>query len=229
METFVQFILLFSLVKYCLKAAIAGRLGYILLFSVAAGGIAVCLYPIIIHASPNIVAEILKNPGLVADGILFTTIESVAGIMLSVKLLDFYFLPKEKRTGWMRVLRFVPGFMYILSIAYLEILFVSTRVGSDFLLSSLLFALLLAVSVFVTACLFKFLVRSESQKLELKIIINMVILLLGLMVNSMVSDYNISAASAVIEWKALVCLVILGIVSAMTGYLLFRRKNRQIR
>lgn len=225
MEIFIQIILLLSLVKYCLKAAISGRLGYISIFTACAGVIAIGIYPIIIYSPINIIDTILNNQKIVTNGALLTTIESVAGIMLSIKLLDYYFLPKNKRTKWMRIFRFIPGFIFILSIAYFEMLFFSYRVGSNFLLSSLLFSLILMICIFSTSILLKYLIPHESQKLEFKIIINIIILFLGLLINSMVSDYNISAAKTVIDWWALISLLGIGLVFTLLGFYLFRKKT----
>ena len=59
--------------------------------------------------------------------------------------------------------------------------------------------------------------KQESVKLELKIMLNLAILVIGLLINSTVADYNLSDAQTVIEWKPLVVMTIIAVILFVLG------------
>ena len=111
-----------------------------------------------------------------------------------------------------------------LGVAYFELLFFRERVGADFRATAALYAALIFAAVLLTAWVIHTLIRRESMKLELKILLNMGILFIGLLVNATVADYNTSDAQSTVAWGALgaLCgtaalLFALGLWLARTG------------
>ena len=222
METFVQLIFVVALLSYCLKAALSNKplmiVGYGLALSVISFGI----YPIVLNQPMNILAQLMSDRSLVENFALLTTAESIAGIILSIHLIDNYFLPKAKRTRLAKCLKLIPGILVFFAVGYFELLFFKWRVGEDFLLSALLFFVLILIVVVSMSFLLRFLVEGESLKLEVKIILNLAILVLGLLVSSSIADYNVSHAHNPIDWKALISLTVGSTFIIGLGYFLHK-------
>lgn len=233
METLVQLIFVIALAKYCLKAALSGNPWLIVGYAVAAAVVAFALYPFVIEQSLTVVTDMLGDKQMVADVALLTTAEAITGIFMSVYLLDNYFKPKAKRTKLAFVLKIVPGLLALCAIGYFELLFFKFRAGSDFLITASLYAALLLVGVLAVAFLIRYAMQGESLKLEVTVILNMAILVVGLLISSSVADYNISHAQATIEWAALItltlssfCLVGLGVWFYKINFLKFFKKQQ---
>lgn len=208
METLVQLIFIIALAKYCLKAALSGSLWRLVGYAAAVAVVALALYTVVIEQPLTIITQMLADRTSVANLALITTAEAIAGIFISVYLLDNYFKPKAERSKLAFTLKIVPGVIVFCAIAYFELLFFKLRAGSDFLQTAALYAALLFAVVFTIGLVAKYTIRGESLKLEVKVILNMAILMVGLLVSSSVADYNISHAQATIEWEALVALVV---------------------
>lgn len=217
METYVQLILVLAVVKFCLKAALTDRFWTIALYGAIAAAIGLAIYPIVIEQPVTIVSMLLSDSELVANGAVITTLEAVAGIFVSVFLLDNYFMRKEKRKRSVFVLKVIPGVLCMIAIAYFELMFFRWRVGVDFLQTALLYGAIVFLSIVAMATALRYLLRGESLKLELKVLLNAGILLIGLLVNSSIADYNLSYADVEVEWGALAALAVLVTVLFLAG------------
>lgn len=222
MESIIEIIFIIALLKFCLKAAMANNFKIVVGYSCGLAIFALALYPLIITQPLTILSDMLANKTIVENMALLTTAESVAGIMLSVWLLDNYFRPREKRTHWAKMLKIIPAVVVFFAVAYFELLFFKWRVGGDFLMSAILYSGSVVVGVCGIAMLLKWLLGSESARLELKLILNLSILVLGLLVSSSVADYNTSNAVATIEWKALIAIIIGSLVLMGVGAWLYK-------
>lgn len=208
METLVQLIFLIALAKFCLKAALSGSLWRIVGYAAAAATVALAIYPVVIEQPLTIVTQMLADKTAVANMALITTAEAIAGIFISIYLLDNYFKPKTKRSKSAFILKITPGVVVFGAIAYFELLFFKLRAGDDFLVTASLYAALLFAAILTIGLIAKYAIGSESLKLEVKVILNMAILVVGLLISSSVADYNISHAQATIEWGALGTLIV---------------------
>ncbi len=217
MEIVLQLIFVVAILKYCLKAALSGRLLLIVGYGLVLAAVSFALYPIIISQPLTIITDLLASKTIVENIALITTAESAIGILISISLLDNYFRPKEKRTAWARFIKIMPGLVVFFAVAYFELLFFKWRVGGEFLVTSLLFSLVLLVGVVLVALLLKKLIEGESLKLEMKLIFNLAVLTLGLLISSSVADYNISNAQATIEWAALISIIVGSLVLVALG------------
>ncbi len=207
METIIQLIFVVALVKFCLKAALSGNLKVVAGYGVGLALYAVALYPVVINQPLTIISEMLSSRKIVSDMALLTTAESIIGILISIHLLDNYFRPKSKRTLWARFLKIVPGIIVLCAVCYFELLFFKWRVGGEFLTTSLMYAGILLVGVISTALFLRWALSSESLLLEVKLLLNLTIMVLGLLVSSSVAKYNISNDSTPIEWGALIAVL----------------------
>lgn len=217
METYIQLIFVLALVKYCLKAALTARFWTIALYGGFASVVALAIYPIVIEQPVTIISMLLSEGVLVANGAVITTIEAVAGIFVSVFLLDNYFMGKESRRKSIFILKVFPGLLSMVAIAYFELMFFRWRVGADFTQTALLYSGVVFSAIVAIATTLRYLIRGESMKLELKVLLNVGILIIGLLVHSSIADYNLSYADVQIEWSALAALAGLVVVLFLSG------------
>lgn len=213
MEIYIQLIFVLAIAKYCLKAALTGRFWTIILYGVIAAIIGIAIYPIVIEQPVNIIPTILLDHALVANGAVITTIEAISGIFVSVFLLDNYFMHKKSRKKSMFILKVVPGLLSILAIAYFELMFFKMRVGDDFMQTAILYCVIVFTTIVAMSTAFRYLLKAENLKLELKVLLNTGILIIGLLVNATIADYNLSQADIEIEWKAMAALA--GVVTIL--------------
>lgn len=213
MDLLVEIILVLSVIKYCLKASLNIRLRTVLAFAVFAALFSLAIFPVVIEQPVTIIEQLLSSRKFVSNGALIVTVEAIAGIFVAVGLLDNYFMPEEKRKKTLYFLKIVPGVISLFAFAYFELVFVSVRIGREFWATAILYSLTVFLVVVAGSYLLRYIVGGESRKLELKVLLNMAVLAIGLLINSSVAEYNLSNATAVVDWKAL--LSIFGIGAAL--------------
>ncbi len=207
------------MIKFCLKAASTSRPWVVILYAVGASLISLLMYPLVIEQPLTIISELLASEKFVVDIAVITSVESIAGIFMSVLLLDNYFMEKAKRKKYLKILKVIPGVVFIFGIAYFQLQFFKLRIGANFLSTAILYSAIIFTITLITAFLIREAVKSESLRLELKVLLNIAILIIGLLVSSSVADYNSSDAETVVEWKALGTMVLLGSFTILIGYI----------
>ena len=221
MELYIQIIFVLALAEFCLKAAMTGRFWTMACYAALAAIVSLAVYPVVIRQPANAITALLADRELVTDGAVLTTLEATLGIFVSIFLLDNYFKPKGERRKSVFVVKVIPGIIWILAVAYFEMLFFTHRVGADFGATAAIYAGIVFGTVLLAAGLIHLLVRHESMKLELKIMLNMGILLIGLLVNASVADSTVVYATVShVEWGALAALAVGGAVCFLLGLLL---------
>lgn len=217
METFVQLIFIIALIKYCLRAVLSGRLWLLSGYAVLAAVVALAFYPVVIEQPLTIIPRMLADKETVTDTALLTAAEAIAGILISVYLIDNYFRPKIKRTRLAFFLKIIPGPLVFCAIGYFELLFFKFRAGGDFIITAILFASLLFTAIMIVGLSAKYALKGESLKLEVTVIFNMAILVVGLLISSSVADYNVSHAQAPVEWEAFAVFIISTVAFVILG------------
>ncbi len=217
MEIYVQLIFVIASAKYCLKAALSNRFPVLTGYAAAAAITALIIYPAVITQPVTIISRMLENRLIVQNMALISTTEAIAGIFISIYLLDNYFRPEAKRRKKAFILKIMPGVLFFCAIGYFELLFFKFRAGHDFAGTAVLFAAILFTGILSVSSLMRLAIRNESLKLEIKLLFNLCILVFGLLISSSVADYNISYAQTDIEWKALAVMALTVIVLIATG------------
>jgi len=218
MELYIQIIFVLATMKFCLKAAATGRLWVIFGYAFAAALLSFAIYPIVIEQPLTIISDLLANKKIVTDIAVLTTIEAVAGIFVSIFLLDNYFAARPKRKRYIYFLKIMPGLIFFFALAYFQLQFFKQRAGEDFLITAIFYAAIVFGFVSMLSLAIKNMITAESLKLELKILLNTAILIIGLWLNSAVADYNLSNAETTIEWGALATMALIGCVLVGAGY-----------
>lgn len=219
MEVLIETILLSALLKYCLKAACNSGLKAMSGYAVFALLFPFALYPILINLPVNIVSELLMDRGAAEDFAVIVTVEAVTGIMLSLRLLDNYFKPKKRRSRFLGALKVLPGILSLTGIAYYELMFFRLRAGSPFLSTVTIYAVAVASAVLAMSFLIKRALPGESVKLELKMLLNLLILAVALSVNFTVSDYPVSGVSSPVDLWASAAVAAVFLAFAGAGFL----------
>lgn len=225
METIIQLIFVIAMAKYCLKAALSSNLKVVVGYGALLAVIAFLLYPVVINQPLTIITDLLSSREVVSNMALISTAESILGIVISIYLLDNYFRPKQKRTLWAKVLKIMPGVIVFFAVGYFELLFFKWRVGGEFLTTALFYSAILFIGVIATAVLLRWMLEGESLKLEVKLLLNLMILGLGLLVSSSVAEYNVSHAVSTIEWEALIAVIVGFIAFVLIGMWLYKIKG----
>lgn len=222
METFVNAILLTAMLKYCLKAAHNGSLTAIFIYSGALALAALAIFPAVVNSPADTVQRLLSDQRATGNWAVLVTAEAAAGILISVKLLDNYFRPSARRSTLLRILKVTPGILCLAGAWYYELEFFRMRAGAGFLQTALIYAALLFVVLSLLSLCFRFLLKGESTKLEMKMLLNLGILAGGLLVNSATAGYNTSHAVADTDWVALGAITAIALTLAGAGMLLHR-------
>lgn len=228
MELYIQIIFVLAAMKFCLKAATTGRLWVIFIYAFAASLLSFAMYPIVIEQPLTIISDLLANKTVVTDIAVLTTIEAVAGIFVSIFLLDNYFMERSKRKRYVYALKVVPGIIFVFALAYFQLQFFKIRAGEDFLATALIYCSIIFGFVSLLSIAIKQLITAESLRLELKILLNIAILVIGLWINSAVADYNLSHAETTIEWGALIAISLILVSLFGLGYLLSKMNFKKI-
>lgn len=246
MEQFLQFIFVLAIAKYCIDAALTRRVAVMAGYALVLAAVAFALWPTVIGWRGDMIADLLSDGPLVADAALIITVEAVAGIFISVLLLDNvfdetsaieftriaearkrlpkanYFMPKEKRRRSLFVLKVLPGVICFFAAVYFELLFFRSFVGVDFLTLALSYAGIVAAGVFLLSAALGWLMPGESTKLEAKIVLDMAILFMGLFVNASIASYNVSSSRTEVSLAPLVVFVSAAAVMAALGFLCYK-------
>ena len=117
MELYIQIIFVLAAMKFCLKAASTDRLWVIFSYAFAASLLSFAMYPIVIEQPLTIISDLLTNKTVVTDIAVLTTIEAVAGIFVSIFLLDNYFTARPKLKRYIYFLKIMPGIIFIFALA----------------------------------------------------------------------------------------------------------------
>ena len=219
MELFIQIIFIAAIVKYSLKASQTSSLWMLLSYGLLAGGVAFALYPLVLEQPGNIISELLRNRAVVTDAAVIVTAEAILGISISVMLIEKNFKPREQQGKAVRILKVIPGVIVFFAIGYFELMFFTIRVGSEFLTTATLYSAGITIAIIAQSLLFKYSMPSSEMKLELKMILNAMIFIIALLINSMVAEYNISNNQSAVEWEAPAVLVALFALLFTTGYM----------
>lgn len=226
MENYLQFIFLLAITKYSLKASMNTRWWVTLLYPLAAAVLAYLIYPWMIQQRGDSFTAILADKGLVADCAVLITIEAILGILSSVYILDNYFQPKEKRKRSIFVLKVVPGLLVFIGIAYFELAFFKQFVGVPFGKVALLYSGVIFASVTALSFLLKWLMHGESLKLEAKITLNLLILVIALFVHASLTQYSVSNSQTDVGLVPTLVAVAFSILMCGIGLWSYAKRDR---
>lgn len=218
MELYIQAIFVMAILKYCLKAALQSRFRIMLLYPLGAAAFALCIFPIIIKMPLTLTQQALADTNMVGNMAIVITIEAIAGIIISIKLLDNYFRPKEQRSRFLKILKVTPGVLALAGIGYFESVFFGLKSGRPFAETAEIFAAAAFFSMLLITLAIRYGAKGESLKLEMKMLLNLFILGLGMLVNSTEADYSTSNSVSETDPLALCAIAAIALIAAATGF-----------
>lgn len=221
MDGLLQLIFILAFLKVCLSPAFLKKFYGTFIYALCAGLFAYAVYPLVIRQRADSFTAILADKGLVADFAVLVTVEAVLGIMICIYLLDNYFKPKEKRKKSVFVLKLIPGPLFFIGIFYFEIMFFQEFPGVAFGTTALLYSLLIFSVTTVMSLILRYVMSGESLKLEAKILFNMAVLMVGLLLNSSISAYNVAHSSDYTEIAPTLSMIGLILLLSVVGYAMY--------
>lgn len=224
MDGLLQLIFILAFMKVCLSPAFLKRFRGTFIYALCAGVFAYAVYPLVIRQRADSFTAILADKGLVADFAVLVTVEAVLGIMICIYLLDNYFKPKEKRKKSVFMLKLLPGPLFFVGIFYFELMFFKEFPGVSFGTTALLYSLLIFGLITLVSLVLRYVMSGESLKLEAKILFNIAILLVGLLLNSSISAYNVAHSSDYTELAPTLTMVGGIILLSFVGYVFYVMK-----
>ncbi len=222
MEIIVQLILLLAFLKYCLKSALTGNAIAMGTYALLGSLLAFFIYPYIIELPTDMVSQLLKDTKRVSNWAVISTIEAVVGIFLSVSLIGNFFKSRKEKKKKLFFLRIIPGVLFCVSIAYFELLFFKHNTSGSFRQTAFVYSGIVFASIFSVSLFLKYFIGDRMMKLELKMLLNLAILSIGLILNASIADYNISNATYRLSLFPLVSFAVLVVLSCLAGFILYK-------
>lgn len=221
MEILIQLIFIIAFLKYCIKATMNKGMFSILAYSVALGIVILLIYPSVITKPITIINDILNHKDNLSNLAVIISSEALFGVWISLTLTNNHLtahsqISKQNKT--LKILSIVPeGILIILGTAYSELLFIGNRVGSNFMWSAILFALITIAAVATLALIFRYSINTYDLKIKFNLTLNLILLASGLFLSSSIAGYNNPNSIISIEWNALAAVLLLASLLFATG------------
>ncbi len=229
MESLLQIIVLLAFVRFACRATFFRSLKGIGVFALLVAIVSFICYPIVIEQSGDFYTTLLKDATLVGNVAVLITLEAIAGMLLSIGLLNTLFRGKKKsRLTW---LRFLPEVLIIGAILYAEQQMFYAFPGLDFKLTAAITAGVFALGVAGLAFLIQWALPENSGRYELNFLINVFLLCVAILLNAGLSSYNTGSYQSDVQWLSMVVFlgVIGGLVALGFGLYQLKLKNQKIK
>lgn len=224
MEILFQGILILAILKFCIKAGFFDSKKGILTYAIFAGLIAIVFYPVIIKTNTNAFSKLMLDKKAVSNIAVLITIEAISGMLISIGMLHNLF--EAKKQVWIKILKLTPGILIIGAVYYIELAAFKTMAGTDFLWVAVITSTAIIIGVSVVSTGIKFLLPGNTVRYELKFIINIALLILAIMLNAGLADYNRSNYNTEVEFNKLLAFIGITVIGFLLGWILFNNKQR---
>lgn len=188
MESLLQVIVILSLIKFACKGTYYKKKAAILLFPAIAAVFAYIVYPLIIKINIQSISQILSDKTKISDFALLVTAEAITGIFVCVFILDKSIISGRKILYG--ILKLSPDFLPFMAISYIELKMFYAFPGMDFRLTALITALTIFILIFFISYTIKYLLPEETVRFELKFILNAILLIIAVILNAGLAEYN---------------------------------------
>lgn len=222
MESLLQIVVLLAFVRFSCRATFFRSIWGIIAFAITVAVISFLCYPIVIEQSGDFYSTLLADATLVGNVAVLITLESIAGMLLSIGLLQTLF--QNKRKTQLQKLRFLPEILIIGAVLYAEQQMFYLFPGYDFKITAILTAFAFAGIVGGFAFLMRWALPEQGSRYELNFLINLLLLVVAILLNAGLSSYNTGNYQSNVEWQsAVVFLAVIAILFAL-GFGLYRLK-----
>ena len=225
MESILQVILILSVIKFACKATFYKSYSGVLLFAGLAGIFAFLIHPIVIKQNGDIYTVLLSESRRVTNLALLITLEAISGILISIGMLQNLFVPKKRI--WIKFLKLTPGVLIAGAIFYIELKIFYLFPGLNFKLTALITSLVLIEIILILSVLIKYFLSQESIRYEFKFLINAILLILAVIINAGLANYNQSSYKVEASLIKLLVFLLVVIAFGSLGYFLNKIKNKK--
>jgi hypothetical protein len=223
MEIVFQFILVAGVLKYSSKATFFDGYRGIWLYSLIGGAIAMASYPIILHTDSDFFAKLMSDKGSVSNIAVVITIEAIAGMFISIGMLHNLFAAKTNK--WISVLKLIPGVLIIGIVFYTELMLFRAMAGISFHWIAITASISVMMATALLSLMLKYVLPDISTRYEMKFLLNLLLLILAVLLNASLADYNTGHYRANTGYTKLLVFVGLAIAGFLVGWLLYRYKR----
>ncbi|MBS9768652.1 MAG: hypothetical protein KGV44_14095 [Flavobacteriaceae bacterium] len=222
MESLLQIIVLFAFVRFSCRATFFRSLKGIGVFALVVAVVSFACYPIVIEQSGDFYTTLLKDKTLVGNVAVLITLEAIAGMLLSIGLLNTLFVGKKKsRLKW---LQFLPEVLIIGAILYAEQQMFYAFPGLDFGLTAGITAGIFALGVGFLAVLIDWAVPENSGRYELNFLVNVFLFCVAILLNAGLSSYNTGSYQSDVQWLSMAVFLAVIVLLVALGFGLYRLK-----
>jgi hypothetical protein len=224
MENLLEIIFIFTIIKFSCKATFYRKYWGILLFAISAGAFAFAVHPFVIRNNLQVFTTIFSEKAKVTDLAIIITVEAISGIMGSIAVLQNLVNPKRK--NWVAFLKLSPGIIIAGAIFYIELKAFYFFPGINFWITALIISSGLFLLTGVLSVAIKTILPMESMRYELKFFINIVLLIVAVVLNAGLADYNQGSYHSELALPGLVVFLLLGAGLGIIGYFIQKIKNK---
>ncbi len=217
-----QIILILSVIRFTFRTIFFERKIILLFTTIFIFASSLLLYPIILKQSGNFYTKALESRIFVQDISIIITIDAIFGIILSILLLRIFFKQSSnKLRNWFL---FIPDLLIIGFIAYSEQQIFYTFTGYNFFYTTLILASVITFIIIILNIIITKLLPDKAVKYEFNFIINILILIIAIFLNSYSGSYNIVDYKSNIEWQSTLAFFALVLFGFILGLVFKKRK-----
>ncbi len=229
MESLLQIIVLLAFVRFACRATFFRSLKGIGVFALLVAVVSFICYPIVIEQSGDFYTTLLRDATLVGNVAVLITLEAIAGMLLSIGLLNTLFRGKKKSR--LTLLRYLPEMLIIGAILYAEQQMFYAFPGFSFRLTATITAVIFALAIGGLAFLMGWALPENSGRYELNFLINVFLLCVAILLNAGLSSYNTGSYQSDVQWLSMTIFFgIIGLLVALGfGLYQLKLKNQKIK
>lgn len=208
---------LLAWLKTSLITTFAKKNHIMVLIGAVCGACAFTFLPFAVEFNKKTVETRLFSPDAIANISLIVAVDFILTVGFCKSMMDKYF--EKKRSMLLKLFSYIPSFLIIPAIGYLEITILFNFPGESFTKLSVVFALLLAASIPLTSGLIKFLLPEFSQRLKALASTCMLIVFLSVCCTIFHPETAIYHPADAIDWKNMLFTLIAIVGTCGIGWL----------
>lgn len=228
MEILLQIAVLLAFLRFVCRATFFHSKWGVAVFALLVALVSFISYPLVIEQSGDFYKTLLADRVLVGNVAVVLTLEAIAGMLLSIGLLNTLFVKKK---GKLYLLKYLPEVLILGAVLYAEQQLFYAFPGYDFRLTASLIAGGLALLVGGGIFFIRWALPDLGGRYELNFLINVFLLVIAILMNAGLSSYNTASYQSEIEWQSTLSFLGLILLFVTIGWLLFqfKLKNKKLK
>ena len=228
MENLIIILFVLVILKFSLKITLfKNKLALLIVASVAAF-YSYLLYPFVIEQNKSDLSFLLSNSRIMINFAVIVCIEAVTGILISIGMLQNLF--REKKMRFVKIAKVVPGILIFIALFYLETIVFFYFTGYSFRRVATGYSFVIFAIILLLAYGLKILIPKIDLRYEVKFLINIFILFIGVVISVFYAKYSVVSYAAIIDYKSLLLSISIAILALFSGIIIYKIKlNKKIK